>query len=51
MAAELVGFAVKTIGPVRVVGKELRTGFSSFEDNPSPPFGIAAFQDGTVGRA
>jgi len=48
MAAELAGFAVKTIGPVKVVGKELRTRFFSFEDNPVPAFWDRCFQDGTV---
>jgi len=49
MTAELVGFAVKTIGPAKVVGKELRTKVTVPEGNPIPAFWDRCFQDGTVG--
>ena len=48
MPAELVEFTVKTLGPVKVVGKELRARFVSFEDNPIPAFWDRCFEDGTI---
>lgn len=48
MPAELVGFAVRTLGPGKVVGKELRTSLNSPEGISIPAFWSQCFQDGTI---